>query len=128
LTITIILQTYIQRNIEIWQPYTGAVDMGIWTRKHPLKDVIHCGSHMRAATGAQQLWCESATIVCCGLKRLIWNWSSGASMNLHNLKMISIFALPKISRCCKDKSILAKRWVHIVEKFYKINPTDESIL
>jgi len=49
------LQTYTQSNIKIWQPYTGAVDMRNWTPKHPLKDVLHCGSQMRTATGAQ-LW------------------------------------------------------------------------
>jgi len=37
-----------------WQPYTGAVDMRNWTRKHPLKDVIHCCSHMHTATEARR--------------------------------------------------------------------------
>jgi len=35
LTNALILQTYLHINIEIWQPYTGAVDMWNWTRKHP---------------------------------------------------------------------------------------------
>jgi len=46
---------YLQSNIEIWQPYTDAVDMRNCTHKHPVKDVIHCGSHMRTATGARRM-------------------------------------------------------------------------
>jgi len=35
--------------------YTGAVDIRNQTHKHPLKDVIHYGSHMHTATKARWL-------------------------------------------------------------------------
>jgi len=64
---------YIHSNIEIWQQYTGAVDMQNRTHKHPLKDVIHCGTHMRTATGARLFIIDKAKDACTGFfGRLHW--------------------------------------------------------
>jgi len=50
---SISLQTYTIIS-KYWQTlYTGAFDMRNRTHKHPLKDVIHCGSYMHIATKAR---------------------------------------------------------------------------
>jgi len=75
--------------------YTGAaVDLWYWTRKHPLKDVLHCSSHMRTATRARQS--NSST-----LKASVWWTLVSHSMDVinvsftlhHNMNNMNIYNL-----------------------------------